>query len=56
MHYSELPFQEEDFSAIDKIEMAAGVTPGILDAWPRVSGLFLESFSRTSVVRLFTDA
>src|SRR6266568_2428204 len=55
-HYSAFPFQEEDFKAIARIEIAAGVTPGIRDACPRVSGLFFESFSRTSVVRLLTAA
>jgi hypothetical protein len=55
MHYSALPFHDEDFSAIASIEIAAGVTPGMRDAWPSVSGLFFESFSRTSVVRLFTE-
>jgi hypothetical protein len=39
------------FSATDSIEIAAGVTPGILEAWPRVSGRFRINFSRTSVVK-----
>ena len=35
-------------------DIAAGVTPGILDPCARVSGRILSSFSRTSVDRFFT--
>jgi hypothetical protein len=36
-----------------KIEMSAGEMPAILEAWPSVSGLILDSFSRASKVRPF---
>ena len=35
-------------------DIAAGVTPDILDAWPTVSGLILLNFSRTSVEKPVT--
>src|ERR1039457_3297783 len=38
-------------SATDSTEMAAGVTPGMREACPRVSGRIFAIFSRTSVVR-----
>ena len=34
-----------------KMEMAAGVIPDILLAWPRVMGLMVESFSLISLER-----
>ena len=37
--------------AIASIEIAAGVTPGIRDAWPRESGFMEFSFSNTSCER-----
>jgi hypothetical protein len=34
--------------------IAAGVTPGMRAAWPRLTGRTVSNFSRTSVERLAT--
>ena len=42
------------FKWISNSDTAAGVTPGILDAWPMVAGLCCCSFCRTSLDRPLT--